>query len=130
LLVKIAVLIARILLGFIFTFFGLNGLFHFLPAHLPPGDPGTLFTIMFKYGWVTFISALQVIGGVLLLVGRYVGIGLTILGPIIVVILLYHITMHPQDIGLGLLAAVLEVFLIYAYWPHFASVCAMNKRSV
>ena len=131
LLVKIAVLIARILLGFIFTFFGLNGLFHFLPMQLPPGDAGTLFTIMFKYGWFTYISALQVIGGVLLLVGRYVGIGLTILGPIIVVILLYHITMDPKGIGMGLFAALLEVFLIYVYWPHFGPVCVIeiDKRS-
>ena len=126
---KIAVLIARILLGFIFTFFGLNGLFHFLPTPPLTGDAGTLMTIMFKYGWFTFISALQVIGGVLLLVGRYVGIGLTILGPIIVVILLYHITMDPKGIGPGLLAAVLEVFLIYAYWPHFRGVCIMVNRS-
>ena len=79
---KIAVLIARILLGLMFTVFGLNGFFHFLPMQLPPGDAGTLFTIMFKYGWFTFFSLLYVIAGVLLLIGRYIGVALTILGPI------------------------------------------------
>jgi len=126
--VKNAVLIARILLGFIFTVFGLNGFFHFLPMQLPPGDAGTLFTIMFKYGWFTFISALQVIGGVILLIGRFVGVGLTILGPIIVVILLYHVTMDPKGIGPGLFAALLEVFLIVAYWHHFGPVWHIGKR--
>jgi len=121
-LVKIAVLIARILLGLMFTVFGLNGFFHFLPMQLPPGDAGTLFTIMFKYGWFTFISALYVIAGVLLLIGRYIGVALTILGPIIVIILLYHITMDPKGIGMGLFAALLEVFLIYAHWHHFDAV--------
>ena len=125
---KNAVLIARILLGFIFTVFGLNGFFHFLPMQLPPGDAGTLFTIMFKYGWFTFISALQVIGGVILLIGRFVGVGLTILGPIIVVILLYHVTMDPKGIGPGLFAALLEVFLIVAYWHHFGPVWHIGKR--
>ena len=125
---KNAVLIARILLGFIFTFFGLNGFLHFLPMQLPPGDAGTLFTIMFKYGWFTFISALQVIGGVILLIGRFVGVGLTILGPIIVVILLYHVTMDPKGIGPGLFAALLEVFLIVAYWHHFGPVWHIGKR--
>ena len=48
---KIATLIARILLGLMFTVFGLNGFFHFMPMQLPPGDAGALFTIMFKYGW-------------------------------------------------------------------------------
>lgn len=119
---KIAVLIARILLGFMFTIFGLNGFFHFLPMQLPPGDAGTLFTIMFKYGWFTFISTLYVIAGVLLLIGRYIGVALTILGPIIVIILLYHITMDPKGIGMGLFAALLEVFLIYAHWHHFDTV--------
>ena len=119
---KIATLIARILLGLMFTVFGLNGFLHFMPMQLSPGDAGTLFTIMFKYGWVTFISVLYIIGGVLLLMGRYIGVALTILGPIIVVILLYHITMDPKNIGMGLFAALLEVFLIYAYWHHFDAV--------
>lgn len=124
---KIATLIARILLGLMFTIFGLNGFFHFLPMQLPPGDAGTLFTIMFKYGWVTFLSLLYVIAGVLLLAGRYMGIALTILGPIIVVILLYHVTMDPKGIGMGLFAALLEVCLIYAYWHHFGPVCTNGR---
>jgi uncharacterized membrane protein YphA (DoxX/SURF4 family) len=127
LLVKIAILIARILLGLMFTVFGLNGFLHFLPMQLPPGDAGTFFGIMFKYGWVNFISALYVIGGVLLLIGRYIGVALTILGPIIVVILLFHITMDPKGIGPGLFAALLEVFLIYAYWHHFGPVCRSGQ---
>lgn len=119
---KIAVLIARILLGLLFTVFGLNGFFHFLPMQLPPGDAGTLFTIMFKYGWFAFFSLLYVIAGVLLLIGRYIGVALTILGPIIVVILLYHITMDPKGIGMALFVALLEVSLIYAHWHHFDTV--------
>jgi putative oxidoreductase len=117
--VKIAVLIARILLGLIFTVFGLNGFFHFLPMQLPAGEPGTLFTIMFKYGWFTFISTLYVIAGVLLLIGRYIGVALTILGPIIVMILLYHFTMDPKGLPMALFVALLEVFLVYAHWHHF-----------
>jgi uncharacterized membrane protein YphA (DoxX/SURF4 family) len=122
LLVKIATLIARILLGLIFTVFGLNGFFHFMPMLLPPGDAGTFFTIMFKYGWVTFLSVLYIIAGVLLLIGRYIGVALTILGPIIVVILLYHITMDPKGLPMALFVALLEVFLIYAHWHHFDAV--------
>ncbi|MBS1800457.1 MAG: DoxX family protein [Acidobacteria bacterium] len=119
---KIATLIARILLGLIFTVFGLNGFFHFLPMLLPPGDAGALFTIMFKYGWITFISGLYVIAGVFLLIGRYIGAALTILGPIIVVILLYHFTMDPKGLPLALFVALLEIFLIYSYWHQFDAV--------
>lgn len=124
---KIAVLIARLLLGLLFTVFGLNTFLHFLPMQLPPGDAGTLMGIMFKYGWFNFIGLLYVIAGVLLLVGRYIGVALTILGPILVIILLYHITMDPKGIGIGLFAALLELFLIYAHWHHFDDVWQSGK---
>ncbi len=119
---KIATLIVRILLGLMFTVFGLNVFFHFLPMQLPPGDAGTLLGLMFTHGWFTFFGILYVIAGVLLLIGRYVGIALTILGPIIVVILLFHITMEPHGIGMALFVAALEVFLIYAYRHHFGDI--------
>jgi putative oxidoreductase len=119
---KIATLIVRILLGLMFTVFGLNTFFHFLPMQMPPGDAGTLMTIMFSHGWFTFIGALYVIAGVLLLIGRYVGIALTILGPIVVVILLYHFTLMHQGIGMALFTAAMEVFLIYAYRHHFGDI--------
>ena len=119
---KIAVLIARILLGLIFTIFGLNAIHPFMPMQMPPGDAGTLIGIMFAHGWFYFIGLLYVIAGVLLLIGRYVGIALTILGPIIVVILLFHITLLPQGIGMALFTAALEIFLIYAYRNHFGDI--------
>ena len=119
---KIAVLIARILLGLIFTIFGLNAIHPFMPMQMPPGDAGALVGLMFAHGWFYFIGALYVIAGVLLLIGRFVGIALTILGPIIVVILLFHITLLPQGIGMALFVALLEIFLIYAYRNHFGDI--------
>ena len=119
---KIAILIARILLGLLFTVFGLNTFLHFLPMPPPPGDAGVFAGLLFKYGWFVFIGLLYLVAGVLLLIGRYVGVALTILGPIIVVILLFHVTMNPQGIGLALVVALLEVFLIYAHWHHFSPV--------
>ena len=118
---KIAVLIARILLGLLFLVFGLNGFLHFIPGQLPPGDAGLLLGLMDKHGWSAFVSFLQVIGGLLILIGRFVPIGLVILGPILVIILLYHITLAPSAIGPGLVASLLEIFLIYAYRAHFVA---------
>ena len=116
---KIAIVIARILLGLIFTAFGVNTFLHFIPMPPPAGDAGVFAGLLFKYGWFVFISILYLIAGILLLINRYVGVALTILGPIIVVILLFHITMNPEGIGLALVVAVLEIFLIYAHWHHF-----------
>jgi hypothetical protein len=63
-----------------------------------------------------------VIAGILLIVGRYVPVGLVILGPILVNILLFHLTLLPAGIGPGLVCAVLEIFLIWAYWPAFRGI--------
>ena len=81
---KIAVVIARILLGLPFLIFGLNDFFHFIPMQPIPGDAGVLVTIMYTHGWLIFHGLLYVIAGALLLAGRYVPVALVILGPIIV----------------------------------------------
>jgi len=116
---KIAVLIARILLGLIFVVFGLNIYFNFIPSPPMSGDVGTLTGLMFKHRWFTFYGILYIVGGLLLLIGRFVPIGLVLLGPIIVNVLLFHLTFNPSGIGPGVLVTVLEIFLIYAYREHF-----------
>jgi putative oxidoreductase len=104
---KIAVLIARILLGLIFVVFGLNGFLHFIPSPPPPGAAGQFAGLLFTTHYYIVVFALQFIGGVMLLSGRYIPLALIILGPIIVNILLFHIHMAPAGIGPGLFATVL-----------------------
>jgi len=119
---KIAVVIARVLLGLVFLVSGLNIYFPFIPQQAIPGDAGAMAGLMFQHGWFTFFGILYIVAGVLLLVGRYVPLGLLLLAPILVNILLFHITLAPAGIGPGLVCTVLEIFLIYAYWPAFASI--------
>ncbi|WP_263367150.1 DoxX family protein [Edaphobacter bradus] len=121
---KIAILIARFLLGLMFVVFGLNVYLNFIHMAAPTGDGGALLGLMFQHGWFTFFGVLYIVGGTLLLIGRFVPIGLVLLGPIIVVILLFHITFYPAGIGPGLFAAVLEVFLIWACRAHFEALFA------
>ncbi len=123
---KIAVLIARVLLGLVFLVFGLNLFFHFIPEPPNPGDAGTLGMLMFKHGWFLFYGVLYVVAGLLLLVGRYVPVALVLLGPILVNILLFHLTLAPQGIVPGLVCTLVEIFLIYAYWPAFRGIFAPN----
>lgn len=112
---KIAALIARILLGLVFTVFGLNGFFHFIPGGPPPGIPGEFLNAMIVSHYIAVITLLQIVGGVLLLIGRYIPLGLTLLGPIIVNILLFHIFLfHP-----GLVIAVVVAALWCVVFAHY-----------
>ena len=64
---KIATVIARVLLGLIFVIFGSNAFLHFLPMPpLPPGLAGEYLHAFFASGYVYFIGGFQVIAGLLL----------------------------------------------------------------
>jgi uncharacterized membrane protein YphA (DoxX/SURF4 family) len=131
---KIVAIICRILLGLLFVVFGLNGFFHFIPSGAlpPPTTPvGEWLDAMMKSGWVYHIAFFQVLGGVLVLIGGTTPFGLCILGPIIANILMFHILMMGGHmIGLGVVAAVLEVVLIWAYRANFAGIFTMKARPV
>jgi putative oxidoreductase len=126
---KIVVLTARILLGLIFVVFGLNGFLLFLPQPpLPPGDMLTFVTVMGKSHYMIPVFALQVIGGVLLLIGRFVPLALTLLGPVIINILITHIVFQPSGLPPGALAAILWLILFYAYRQYFAGIFAADAK--
>ncbi len=119
---KITALIARILLGLVFFVFGLNGFLHFIPmGNLPSGPAGQYLTILFQSHYVLFVSGFQVIGGALLLINRYVPLGLTILGPVIVNILLFHLLLEHEGALLGVVVALLWGFLVYYHHQYFSS---------
>ena len=118
---KIIALIARLLLGLMFLVFGSNIFLHFIPMPPPQGLAGDFMGAMFKSGYVYAVGALQVVGGLLLLVGRFVPLGLTLLGPVIVNILLFHICLAPAGLPLALVVAVLALIVLIHRWPAFAA---------
>ena len=126
-----AVLVVRILLGAMFLFFGLNGILHFLPTPpMPPSDATTFATILMTHKYMSFVALCQVIGGLLLLVGRFVPLGLTILAPILVNILLFHFLLMPQGVAMGLIATAMELFLLYAYRLSFRGLFDANPEKL
>jgi len=120
---KILTIIARILLGLVFVLFGSNAFLHFLPMPpLPQGVTGEYLHAFFASGYVYVIGGFQVIGGLLLLIGRFVPLGLTILGAIIVNIWAFHLLMAPEGLPPAVVVTVLELFLVWSYRDRFAGV--------
>lgn len=120
---KIVTLIARLLLGLIFVVLGLNGFLNFLSmGPMPSGLAGQFIGALFlsHYFWV--VAALQVAGGALLLVNRFVPFGLVLLGPVIVNILLYHMFLNPVGIALALVVAVLWLIVFYTHRQYFSGI--------
>jgi uncharacterized membrane protein YphA (DoxX/SURF4 family) len=118
---KIFTVIARVLLGLIFIIFGSNAFLHFLPMPpLPQNLSGDFLKVFFASGYVYVIGGFQVIAGLLLLIGRFVPLGLTILAAIIVNILVFHSLMAPEGFGPALVVTALELFLLWRYRGAFA----------
>jgi len=113
---KIVGAIARYLLGAMFLVFGLNDFFHFIPmGQMPAGTARDFATLLMTTKYFYAVGAVMGVSGILLLFNRYVGMGLTLLGPVLFNILLFHILMQPSGIGLGAFATLL--WLLVA-WQH------------
>ena len=120
---KIVTLIARILLGLVSLVFGLNGFLNFLNmGPMPTGLAGQFMgaLILSHYYWV--VAALQIAGGVLLLVNRFVPLALVLLGPVIVNILCYHVFLNHAGAGPAVVVTILWFIVFYANRQHFAGI--------
>jgi uncharacterized membrane protein YphA (DoxX/SURF4 family) len=117
---KIAIIIARVLLGLVFVVFGLNAFLYFIPQPPPEGQAGAFVGALFVSGYFYVVAVLQVVGGLLLLSGRFIPLALLLLGPVIVNIMLFHIFLAPAGMGPGIVVSILALFLLWAHRDRFA----------
>jgi uncharacterized membrane protein YphA (DoxX/SURF4 family) len=124
---KIAALIARIIMGLIFVIFGLNGFLQFLKGPLPPGPAGQFISVLMSTHYVWLVAGAQVIGGALVLANRYVPLGLAILAPVIVNILAFHALMSPAESQMAILVTICWIIAFIPVRQHFS--CIFVQRT-
>jgi len=120
---KTTSIVARYLLGLMFTVFGLNGFLNFIHQP-PPTNPLALqfFGAIIASHFAAFFFALQVLGGVLLLFGFFVPLALTLVAAELYNILAFHLTMAPASIAPALVASVLWVLVFLQYRESFKGI--------
>jgi len=114
--------IARFALGTLFLVFGLNGFFHFLPqpAQPPPPEALAFAGALFQTGYMfPLIKGTEVFAAALLLSGRYVPFALTLLAPIVVNIVAFHVFLAPGVVTLAIAFTALGLGL-YLAWTERA----------
>lgn len=121
---KIAEIIARVLLGLVFVVFGSNAFLHFIKIPPMTGLSGDFMGALINSGYVKVIGFCQVAGGLLLLIGRFIPLGLTLLGPVIVNILCYHIFLDHKG---WQMAAIVSVLTLFVLWRHRANFAGLLK---
>jgi uncharacterized membrane protein YphA (DoxX/SURF4 family) len=125
---KATSIVARYLLGLMFTVFGLNGFLHFI--HQPP--PANPLAIQFLVAvsashFAAFFFAVQVVGGLLLLSGVFVPLALTLLAAELYNILAFHLTLVPATIPPALVACVLWVLVFIQYRESFKGIFSAKQ---
>jgi len=123
---KMIALIARILLGLVFLVFGLMGLLNLMPKQTIPGVGGVFFGVLLSTRYFYVIKALEVAGAAMLLLNRYVALGLVLLGPIIVNIFLFHALMAPSGLPVAIVLVLLWGILFWSRKASFAGVLSKN----
>ncbi len=124
---RIALMIARYILGLVFFVFGLNGFFHFIPfGDMPDAATAYMGALMATGYFFPVLKGTEVVCGALLLAGRFVPLALVVLAPIVVQILLFHIFLEPGGTMVSVVWAGLEIFLAWGYRDAFAGVLAPN----
>ncbi len=118
--------VARLLLGAIFVTFGLNGFLHFLPQPPMSGPPAAFAGALAATGYMfPLIKGTEVLTGVLLLSGRFVPLALTLLAPVVVNILAFHLFLAPAGLALPFVVLALGLYLAWteraAYAPLFVA---------
>ena len=121
---KYVIIIVRVLLGLMFVVFGSNAFFKFMgPPPEMHGQAGAFITALLSSGYMYVIAMLQVLGGLCLLIGaRFVPLGLTLLGPVIVNIVLFHLFLEPTGLPMSLVTAAMSLFLLWIYRFKFPAI--------
>ncbi|MDF2680899.1 MAG: hypothetical protein K0R47_2089 [Brevibacillus sp.] len=118
---------ARVLLGLILLGAGLNGCL--VIFGYPPLFPTSPAAMMLLQGYLlVLVKSTEVICALLLLANRWVPLTLTIVAPISVNILAFHLFVDRDLLPLGLLVAGLVVLLFWAYRRYFLGLLAPSAR--
>ena len=104
---KYIFVIARVLLGLVFTVFGLNAFLHFFPNPPVPGLAGQFMGALLGSHDYVIAFGTELIGGTLLLSNRYVPLALTLLGPVIVNILSFHMFLDAEGMAPAIVVTAL-----------------------
>jgi putative oxidoreductase len=117
---KIAIIIARILMGLMFLNASIGYFFNLYPA--PPKLPDNVATYMAGISVVhllEIVKAIELLCAIAFLAGRYVALANIVLLPITFNILLMHAMIDPSSLAIIVIVFLLHLFLIYAYRKHY-----------
>jgi uncharacterized membrane protein YphA (DoxX/SURF4 family) len=122
--------IARVLLGLVFTASGIGGFVtHF---QFPPDLPAPLLTFVTGMAasvyFMPLLKTTETICGLLLLSGYFVPLALVVLAPIILNIFFTHAFLAPSGLPLAMFLGALEIYLSFFASPYEATIRPLFRK--
>ena len=114
--------VVRVSLGTTLVVFGANMIFHFIPMDLPDINSiaGKFMNSLSATGYIfPVVGVLEVLIGILLILKKWVAFALTILAPISINILLFHLFLDIPGLSIALAIVVFNTILILKHWPQY-----------
>jgi uncharacterized membrane protein YphA (DoxX/SURF4 family) len=122
---------ARALLGLLFFVLGLNKLLHFIPQP-PAAGAAAVFAggLAASHYFFPLLAVTEITAGAALLVRRYVPLALTVLAPIVVNIVGFHLFLAPGELPVAIVVLGLELFLAWSYRASFRTLLRAHDEDV
>jgi uncharacterized membrane protein YphA (DoxX/SURF4 family) len=115
-------MVFRILLGALLLIFGINKFAEFMPPFEVSEQLGNVLGALMSSKFMTIIGILEILCGILLIVGKYIPLALTFTVAILLNASLFHILMDtPANGGGAIIGLVLALVLVYANKDRFKS---------
>ncbi len=104
----------QIILGLFMIVIGFNKFLVFTEIPSPPGDGGTLMQIYISSGFLQLVGALEIVGGLGLLINRVVPIALILITAIMFNATVFHLLHDFSGVGPAACCLGLSLLLIFS----------------
>ncbi|MCO5936936.1 DoxX family protein [Mucilaginibacter sp. RB4R14] len=124
---KIALIIIRTLMGLFLLFASVSYFFNLMkvPAVMP--EPVLIYNKGIAVAHIlTIVKSIELICGLLLVMGRFATLATVVIFPITINIILFHAYADPANIGGGILLLALNLFMAYYYRKNYVSLFSVK----
>lgn len=113
---KTAPTAARLVLGLLFTTFGLNGFLQFMPMPPMPEAANAFLGALGATGYMSpLLHGTEVVAGLMLIAGRAVPLALVLLAPVLMNIAAFHLFLAPGGMPIAIFALAMGLYVAYQH---------------
>lgn len=121
-----------LLFGLMFINAGLNKFFNYMP--MPKDMPASMMKVMqafMEIKWLMpLVGAIEVIGGILIIIPKYRALGAIIVFPVMIGILLTNIFDAPSGLPIALVLLAVNLWAIFNNWYKYVPMVSGSKSEV